>query len=433
MRVELAYGHTGIELELPDNASVTLIEPNYVPGLPDEQGSILSALQAPLGTPSLRELAQPADTVAIVFSDLTRPMPNERVLPPLLIELEAAGVPDDQIVLVNGLGTHRPQTTAELRGMLGDELVQRYQIVQHDAQDQKNLVEVVPNRVGRMVRVNRAYMEASVRILTGFIEPHLFAGFSGGPKGVLPAIADLDAILDNHSPAMLAERNATWSQTTGNPAWEEMLSIAQSTKPDLILNVALNRDRQITGVFAGDLVQAHRRGVAFVQRTAMQPVPHLYDIVITSNSGHPLDLNLYQAVKGMSAAAQIVRPGGVIILAASCWDGIPDHGEYRRLLWEADSVEALLERMMSPGFRCRDQWQAQIQAQIQTKAHVHVRADGLSDEELRKALVIPCRSIEDTVDELRNQNPGATIAVLPDGPQTVPYLANERAGMHTRS
>jgi len=238
----------------------------------------------------------------------------------------------------------------------------------------------------------------------------------------LPAIADIEAILDNHGPVMIANPSATWAVTEGNPLWEEILDIAQSTEPTFILNVTLNRERQITGVFAGDLVEAHSQGADFVRQTAMQPVPEPFDIVITSNSGYPLDLNLYQAVKGMAAAERIVRPGGDIILAAECWDGIPSHGEYKRLLWEAGSVEELLDRVMVPGFRCHDQWEAQAQAQIQRKARVHVYADGLSDEELRRALVIPCSSIEETVAEVRRGKPEATIAVLPDGPQTVPYV-----------
>ena len=435
MRLQLAYGRMGLGIELPDDAPVTIIEPQYVPGLPDEGAAITRALRAPMGTLPLRELVGANDTVAVVFSDITRPMPNDRALPPLLYELALAGVPDDLIVLVNGLGTHRPQTDTELRGMLGGAVVDRYRIVQHDAWDDDNLVPVGRNRSGRMVRINRAYMEASARILTGFIEPHFFAGFSGGPKAVLPAIADIESILDNHGPAIVADPNATWAVTEGsperdrgqesqggNPMWEEMLAIAQCTEPAFILNVTLNRDRQITGVFAGDLLEAHRSGVAFARQTAVRPVAEPFDIVITSNSGHPLDLNLYQAGKGMSAAAQIVRIGGDIILAASCWDGIPDHGEYKRLLWEADSVEALLERVMTPGFRCHDQWAAQTQAQITRKANVHVYADGLSNEELRRALVIPCGSIEDTVDRIRRNKPSATIAVLPDGPQTVPYV-----------
>ena len=422
MRLKLAYGREGLWIELPEDAPVMVIEPQFVPGLSDEQAAIRAALRSPVGTSPLHHLVEPDDTVVVVFSDLTRPMPNDRVLPPLLDELALAGVPDEQIVLINALGTHRPQTEAELKRMLGSEVVSRYRIVQHDAWDDENLVEVARNRAGRPVRVNRAYMDASVRILTGFIEPHFFAGFSGGPKAVLPGIADIEAIMDNHGAEMIAHPRATWAVTAGNPIWEEILAVAQSAEPSFLLNVALNQDRKITGVFAGDLVAAHRAGVAFVREKAMRPVPEPFDIVITSNSGYPLDLNLYQAVKGMSAAAQIVRPGGDIIVAAECWDGVPSHGEYKRLLWEANSPQELLDRVMAPGFRCHDQWEAQIQAQIQLKANVHVYADGLSDEELRRALVIPCRSIEETVARLRLRNPGATIAVLPDGPQTVPYL-----------
>ena len=422
-RLQLAYGREGLWIELPEDAPVTVIEPQFVPGLADEQAAITAALRSPVGTSPLCDLVRPDDTVAVVFSDLTRPMPNDRVLPPLLDELALAGVSDEQIVLVNALGTHRPQAEAELMGMLGGAVVNRYRIVQHDAWDDEDLVAVGRHRPGRTVRVNRAYMEASVRILTGFIEPHLLAGFSGGPKAVLPGIADIEAILDNHGATMIAHPKATWAVTNGNPIWEEMLAAAQGTAPGCLLNVALNREREITGVFAGDLRAAHRDGVDFVRQTAMQPVPEPFDIVITSNSGYPLDLNLYQTVKGMSAAAQIVRPGGDIIVAAECWDGVPSHGEYQRLLWEASSPEELLERVMAPGFRCHDQWEAQAQAQIQLKASVHVYTDGLSDEELRHALVIPCPSIEETVTRLRRHSLGATIAVLPDGPQTVPYLA----------
>jgi len=422
MRLQLAYGRDGLEIELPEDAQVTIIEPQFVPGLADERDAIITALRSPLETPPLCELVQPGDTVAVVFSDLTRPMPNDRVLPLLLDELRSAGVSDEQIVLINALGTHRPQTRTELVRMLGSELVDCYRIVQHDAWDDSSLVEVGRNRSGRPVRVNRDYMEASVRILTGFIEPHFFAGFSGGPKAVLPGISDIDAILDNHGASMIADPNATWAVTAGNPLWEEMLAVAQSTQPAFLLNVTLNRDRQITGVFAGSLIAAHCAGVDFVRRTSMQPVSEPFDIVITSNSGYPLDLNLYQSVKGMSAAARIVRPGGDIIVAAECWDGMPSHGEYRRLLWEASSPAELLNRIMSPGFRCQDQWEAQIQAQIQLKANVHVYADGLSDEDLQRALLIPCRSIEETVARLRHDKPEATIAILPDGPQTVPYV-----------
>ncbi len=430
MIIELAYGRHGLTIELPDDSPVTVIEPESVPGLPDEDQAIRRALRSPSGIAPLHELAGSGDSVAILFSDLTRPMPNDRVLPPLLDELARAGVPDDRIVLINALGTHRPQTQDELTGMLGEGVVRRYRILQHDAWDD-GLVEVTRNTLGHPVRLNPDYIDASLRILTGFIEPHFFAGFSGGPKSVLPGIAGIDTILDNHSGQMLADPRATWATTEGNLVWEEMMAVARATDPTFLLNVTLNQGREITGVFAGDVLRAHQDGVTFVRETAMQPVSQLFDIVITSNSGYPLDLNLYQTVKGMSAAAQIVRPGGHIIIAAECWDGIPDHGEYKRILSEAGSVEELWRTVTSPNFRRQDQWEALVQARVQRKVDVHVYASGLSGDELERALVIPCQSIEATVARLLYESPESTIAVLPDGPQTVPYV-NDALGSRGR-
>jgi lactate racemase len=422
MDLELAYGREGLKIALPEDAAVTVISPRHVAGLADEGAALRSALETPLDSPGLRQLVRPEDMVAVVFSDITRPMPNDRVLPVLLQVLSEAGLADERIVLINGLGTHRVQSEQELDQMLGSDIVRRYRIDQHDAWDNANLVAVARNRAGRLVRVNRAYTEASVRILTGFVEPHFFAGFSGGPKAVLPAIADIESILDNHGARLLSNPQTTWATTEGNPLWEEIRDVALATQPTFILNVTLNRERELTGVFAGRLLTAHRAAVDFVKAHAVQPVSEPFDIVITSNSGYPLDLNLYQAVKGMSAAVQIVKPGGDIIIAAECWDGIPDHGEYGRLLRDAASVDELLATLMAPGFRCHDQWEAQIQAQIQRRARVHVYADGLSDRQLSDAMVVPCRSIEALVEELLSRNPEARIAVLPEGPQTVPTL-----------
>ncbi len=420
MRVHLAYGKHGLDVELPPQTHVIL--PRPVPGLPDEEAAIRQALQAPLGMPPLRQLVHPGDRIVIVHTDLTRPMPNDRVLPVLLDELERAGVSPEQITLLNGLGTHRKQTPQELAAMLGQAILGRYRCVQHDAWDDDNLVSLGRTRFGHPVRVNRLYMEAEVKILTGFIEPHFFAGFSGGPKGVLPAIAGADSILANHGAPMVGHPNATWGVTHGNPIWEEMLEVAFRTRPTFLLNVTLNRARDITGVFAGDLQQAHAAGCDFCRQSVMVPVPHLFDIVITTNAGYPLDLNLYQAVKGMSAAARVVRPGGAIIIAAECWDGIPAHGQYANLLRAADSPQALLERITAPGFACQDQWEAQVQAMVQQRAEVHVYSDGLSDDQIREALLIPCRAIEETIESLlARYGPEATLCALPEGPLTLPF------------
>ena len=420
MQVNLAYGKTGLVANLPDK-NVTVIEPRFVPGLPDERASLEVAMRSPIGTPPLREIVREDDSVAIVFSDLTRPMPSDRVLPPLLDEI--SHVPVGQIVLINGTGTHRPSTRDELISILGEDIVERYRIVQHECTEESEMVDVGMTSFGHRTLLNRTYMEASVKILTGFIEPHIFAGFSGGPKAVLPGIASLDSILDNHGAKMVGHANATWGITEGNPLWEEMREVALRTNPSFLLNVSLNKERQITGVFAGELQAAHQVGVEFVKESAMVGVDAPFDIVITTNSGYPLDLNLYQSAKGMSAAAQIVKQGGSIIAAVECWEGVPDHGDYKRLLKMAKTPQDLLDMVHRPGFRCRDQWEIHVQGLYQQKATVYVKNSYLTDEEVREALYIPCDTVEEALDEsLRRYGPDASIAVLPDGPQTIPYL-----------
>lgn len=361
------------------------------------------------------------DIVTIVFSDLTRPMPNAAVLPVLLEEL--SHVARSNITLINALGTHRPQTKEELVEMLGRKVVENYRIIQHDYSDRNNLVYLGTSSFGHPVWVNRAYMESSVRILTGLIEPHFFAGFSGGPKAVLPGLAEKETILRNHGANMIGAPRASWLVTKGNPIWEEISEAAAMTNPTFLLNVTIDREKKITGVFAGDVWEAHAQGADFVREVAKVPVDKLFDIVITTNSGYPLDLNLYQAVKGMSAAAQVVKEGGSIIIAAECRDGIPNHGDYKRILKSANSPQEILEAINSPGCPVQDQWEAQIQALIQLKANVYVKSSFLTDGQIRDALLLPCHTIETTLKELQGKyGPRAAICVLPEGPQTIPYV-----------
>jgi len=411
-------------VDLPDNTDV--VTSRFVPGLPDEVKAIRHALRHPVESPPLAEKVKPGDKVAVVHSDITRATPNDRILPVLLAELEAAGIARGDITLLNALGTHRRQTEAELRTMLGDQIVESYRCLQHDAWDDANLVSLGETSLGHPVRVNRHYLKADVRILTGFIEPHLFAGFSGGPKAVLPGLSGAESVLTNHGRDMIAHPQATWGITEGNPIWEEMREMALRTDPTFLLNVALNAQGEITSVFAGDMLAAHAAGCAFVRESAMVAVDEPYDIVITTNSGYPLDQNLYQSVKGMSAAAQIVRQGGSIIIAAACEDGVPDHGRYAALLAEAGSPQGILDMLARPGFAEQDQWQIQIQAQIQLHADVYVYSDGLTDEQIERALFTPCRDIEGTVAQLqRKYGPDARICAMPEGPQTIGYLISD--------
>ncbi len=422
MKSNLAYGRTGLRVELPEQIDV--LTARFTPGLADEAAALQAAMRNPTDTPPLADLVRPGDTVVISHSDITRATPNDRIMPVLLAELEAAGIRRRDITLLNALGTHRPQTEAELRHMLGDRIVDEYRCLQHNAFDDNGLVPLGETSFGHSVRLNRLLVEADVKILTGFIEPHFFAGFSGGPKAVLPALAGQESVLTNHGRMMIAHPKATWGICEGNPIWEEMREAALMARPTFLLNVAMNSDKAITGVFAGDMVTAHRQGRDFVRESAMVPVAEPYDIVITTNSGYPLDQNLYQCVKGMSAARQIVRPGGAIIMAGGCEDGLPDHGRYAELLRSGGSPQGVLDLIAQPGFSAQDQWQVQIQAQIQLHADVYVYSDGLSDAQIEAALFRPTRDISATVQQLlATYGPNARICVLPEGPQTIAYLA----------
>ena len=423
MRVKLAYGRNGLVVDLPDSADV--ITPVFVPGFANEEEAIRDGLRHPVGTAALSDQVKHGDRVVIAHTDITRATPNDRLLPILLAELEGAGVARRDITLLNALGTHRRQTAAELRAMMGDAIVDNYLCVQHDGWDDANLVSLGCTSSGHPVRVNRTFLEADIRILTGFIEPHFFAGFSGGPKGVLPALAGAESVLTNHGREMIAHPKATWGSTEGNPIWEEMREVALRTNPTFILNVTLNARRQITGVFAGDMLAAHAAGCSAIRKTVMVPVDRPYDIVITTNSGYPLDQNLYQAVKGMSAASQIVREGGTIIMAAACEDGLPNHGKYAQLLAQGGSPQGVLNMLDRPDFGEQDQWQVQLQALIQLRADVHVYSEGLTDSQIVSALFVPCHDIDQTVKRLQAHCGGiARICVLPEGPQTIPYLAH---------
>lgn len=421
MQIRLAYGKSGLLLELSDDACIELIENRYLPALPDPIAALRAALRAPLASRPLRELAGPQDRVAIVFSDITRPTPNHLLLPAVLEEL--AHVPPERILLCNALGTHRANTRAELEQLLGADLVQRYRIVQNDAANEATQQYLGRSSFGHEIWLNREYLQADVKILTGFIEPHFFAGFSGGGKAVMPGMAGRRTVFGNHDAAMIADARATWGVTRGNPVWEEAREVALRTRPDLLLNVTLNRDKQMTGVFAGQLEAAHDAGIAFARESSMVAVAQPCDIVITTNSGWPLDMNLYQAVKGMSAAEQIVREGGSIILAAECAEGIPAHGLYGQLLREAGSPAELARSIAASRETRQDQWQAQIQARIQARAQVYVHSDRLTPAQIEAALLLPCPDIAALVARLRRRHGAdARIGVLPEGPQTIPWL-----------
>ena len=420
MKVNLAYGQAHLTVELPDDRT-TVIEPSHTPGLAEERNAVFAALDQPSGAPPLREWIKPGDRICILFTDITRATPNERLIPWLLDYLKS--VPRQQITLLNQLGTHRPNTTAELERMLTPAVVQNYRVVNHEPENPGALVQLGTTRDGTPALINKQVVEADVRIVTGFIEPHFFAGFSGGIKGLVPGVAGLKTVMSNHGAKNIGDPKSTFGVTTGNPLWEDLRDMALRVGESFLLNVSLNEQREITGVFAGDIRSAHKVGCEFVRQSAMQKFDAPFDIVLTTNSGYPLDLNLYQGVKGMSAGARVVKEGGTLILAAECREGVPAGSPLDKLLRSASSTEEILTLLNTPGFVRPEQWQAHIQALIQRRAKVLVHSS-LPDEVVHAAHLTPCHDISATVSELvRANGNGARIAVLPHGPLTIPYLA----------
>lgn len=420
MRIQLAYGEAGLTVGLPADRT-TVIEPAHMPGLADERAAVMAALRQPIGTPPLREMVRATDRVCVIFTDSTRATPNERLIPWLLEEL--GHVPPANITLLNSTGTHRANTAHELARMLTPEVLRRYRVLNHDCHDDASLVAVGSMRDGTPAWLNRQVVEAEVRIVTGFIEPHFFAGFSGGPKGIIPGCAGLSSVLANHRTENIGSPRATFGITEGNPLWEELREVALRVGPNFLLNVALNERRQITRVFAGDLIAAHQVGTDFVRASAMRKVEAPFDIVVTTNSGHPLDLNLYQGVKGMSAAARIVKDGGAIVLACECREGVPPGSPFEHLLRSGRNPNEVLDRLAAAGETQPEQWQVQIQAQIQRRAKVLLHSS-LPDEVVRACHLEPCPDIGAWVQtRLAELGAGARLAVLPQGPLTIPYLA----------
>jgi lactate racemase len=421
MRLRLDYGKNGLEVELPQER-VTVIEPVFRDALPDPGAALKAALRSPIGRPPLREMVQPGQKIAISVCDITRAQPRRETLTALFEEMP--GVSPDDVTILIATGTHRTNNHAELESMLGPDIVKRYRVVNHDSRDSTSLEYVGRTSSDVPVFINRAWLHADVRITTGFVEPHFFAGFSGGPKMVAPGLAGLDTVLVLHDARRIGHPNATWGVTEGNPIHDDVREIAKMVGVHFAVDVTLNRSQKITAVFAGNLFLEHRAACAAAKRDAMRAVNTPFDVVLTTNSGFPLDQNLYQAVKGMSAAAKVVKPGGTIVCAAECCDGLPSHGSYGQVLASQPSPERLLAMINTPGYSVPDQWQVQIQAQIQMKAKVQVKASGLDPDAIRAAHFQPIDDVTAAVcDAMRAAGPTATLCVLPQGPQTIPYLS----------
>ncbi len=421
MQIHLQYGTQGLDVTVPFS-NVTVLRPQFIPGLDQEQARFQEAVRHPIQAPPLAQTIKAEDTVAVVIADITRALPSDRLLPWLFAELNH--VPAKNFTVIIGTGTHRACTPTEIEQMVGSDIAKNYRVINHSAYDDDTLETVGTLAGGHgSLKMNKAYVQADKRIIIGFIEPHFMAGYSGGYKAVFPGVAGIKAIMHYHRAEAIGHPNSTWGVLEDNPTQDQIRHYGSVVPVDFCINVTLNNKHEITRYFCGDVLAAHAEGCAFAKETAMVACEQAFPLIVTTNSGYPLDQNLYQAVKGMCAAAEVVTDGGVIATAARCNDGFPDHGNFTQLLLDHDSPEALLKTVYEPGFHMLDQWQAQKLAQVQLKAKVGLYSE-ISEAEVAKVRLEPISDMHDYLQQKYTEfGDDVPIAILPEGPMTIPYLA----------
>lgn len=414
---DLPYGASSLKVRVPERNLAFVLESRDREGLPDERQAVLQALRSPIGARPLVESVRPNDRVVVIATDNTRACPDDRLLPPILAELESV-VPRQNITIVVALGLHPPLDVVGLRRLLGDDIVAQYRVLNHDPAQTVNIGRTTR---GTPVDIFRTVVDADFRLSTGFIEPHFFAGFSGGRKSIAPGVFGINSAYVNHGYRMIEHPAARAGVLAGNPIHEDMVEMARMAHLDFIVNVLLNRRKEITHVFAGDLVAAHEAGCFVARETAGAMVPHRVDVVITTNSGAPLDLDLYQTVKGMDVASSVTRDGGIVIIASSCTSGAGPQSFVDVHCSCGGPLEVLqrIRREEPLGV----QWQNQILSRIQMRNHVMLRSE-LDDALVTSMRLEPVRSLDLALEEaMRRLGDSAEVAVIPDGPLVLPLLA----------
>ena len=423
MRITLDYGRSGLEVELPDERVIGPLAIKDAPPLQHPEAALAKALAQPIGSPPLAQLARGRKNACILVCDITRPVPNKIILPPLLRTLEEQGIPRKDILILNATGLHRPNEGAELVEMLGADIVKNYRIENHHGKvlGEHDYLGTTPN--GVPVYLDSRYVRADLKITTGLIEPHLMAGYSGGRKVICPGIAALETVKVWHGPIFLEHPKADCGYLEGNPVHEENTRIAWMAGCDFIVNVCMDGQRRITWVGAGHMEKAWLEGVRFCEQVVRVPVPEPVDIVVTSCAGYPLDTTWYQAVKGLAGALPIVKQGGTIIMAASLSEGIGSP-EFQRLLADNPDLGIFKQRIMGKDYFVMDQWQLEELAKVIERCKVKVVSDGLTADTLRRCHANPVTSVETAVaDCLAEYGSDARIAVIPKGPYVLPYVA----------
>lgn len=415
MRVDLAFGKTGLGAELPEGFEYALLEARSAAPLADWRGSLEAALDQPIGRAPLAEMARGKSSVAISVCDITRPAPNRLVLPAVLRRLEQAGIARQSICFLIATGLHRPASENEIREILGEEIATGYAVFNHFARNLEDHRHLGSTAAGTPVHIDQRFMAAGLHLTLGFIEPHLMLGYSGGRKLIAPGLAAQQTIKVLHSPKFMRDARVVEGSIEDNPLHRELLEIAAMARHDFMIDVALTRKREIAGVFAGDPVEAHRAGVRFVSRVMLEEIPQPADAVITTSAGYPLDLTFYQAVKGITAASHIVRPGGRILLVAACEEGA-GAPEFRELMKRCRTADEYLDAIASTPVIV-DQWQLEKLAMVNRKVDLLYYVPGLPAEYHQWLWGRSYGSIGEAVAALTaGLAPGARVAVIPEGP-----------------
>ncbi len=424
MRVRMRYGRGELEVEVPDQNIVGPLRMKRAKPLSAPVETIEAALLSPIASPPLSEIARGRSSACVVISDITRPVPNKLILPPILRTLEKSGIPREEIVILIATGIHRPNEGDELQEMVGAELMSGYRFINHYSQRPETLLDLGKTDRGTPVLLNRVYCESDLKISTSLIEPHLMAGYSGGRKAICPGISSLETMKVMHGPHILEHERATTGVLEGNPFHEEATEIARMAGVDFSLNVALNDSRELVGVFAGELVAAHLAGVKFVEQFVRVELDQPVDIVLTSSAGYPLDTTFYQAIKGLVGALDIIKQGGTMILVSECSEQLGSP-EFTDLILNTEDLKQFVQDLYDPAHFTVDQWQLEEMAKVARKAEICCYSEGIPWEDLKRIFVHPLRTPEEGIRyALAKHGKNARIAVIPEGPYLLPVLAD---------
>ncbi len=428
MQIDLRYGHGNLAVRFPDDLDVTVVRKPAMPVLEDGEAAMRAALAAPVGARPLAEEARGARSACILICDITRPVPNRLVLPPLVRELIAAGVPRERITILVATGLHRPNLGAELEELVGDPWVlSQVKVENHDARDDAAHVDLGPTATGTPVKLDRRFVEADLKIATGLVEPHFMAGYSGGRKVIAPGVAHKDTITTFHSARFMAHPHAVNCVLAGNPLHEEQLAIVKKLGRVLSVNTVIDEHRRLSFVNYGGVLESHREAVAFVERYAIVEVERRFRTVVTSAAGYPLDKTYYQTVKGMVSPLDILEPGARLVIASECSEGMGSR-EYvdaqRRFV--ALGQDGFMADISKKRFADVDEWQTQMQVKPMRVAEVHLFTRGLSAADLALTGVHLAESVEAAVAESVRASGDRHVAVIPEGPYVVPVLAAPR-------